>query len=58
MSMADTGSGWEFLWPAMLWQHRTKLRRKHPFLFYTSILVLLALALFLTFAAWRDHAHP
>lgn len=38
--MGDAGSGWEFLWPALLWEHRSKLRRRHPFLFWTSLLLL------------------
>lgn len=56
--MSDAGSGWEFLWPATLWEHRAKLRRKHPFLFYTSILLLLTLAGLFALDACQGFTHP
>jgi len=41
--MPDTGSGFVFLWPAKSWEHRKMLRRKHPFLYWTSLAIILGL---------------
>lgn len=48
--MPDANADFGWLFPAKLWEHRATLRRKRPFVFWTSILMIVAIILFVAWA--------